>query len=360
MNLFIVVPIWLLVLYFLTKNNKQITQSSLLVRFLVCVPLILFATFRGIEHMNDTASYIQHIKDIPLELGEFLDYLSDRSDKLFYIIIYIFKLLNSNWHFVFFGIATAQILIISRFFKNYSISYLLSILLFVLSSDYTSFILFGMKQGLAIAIFLLVIPFIMQKKWIPAILILLVAAQIHASVYFVIPIIFFINEEPFSKKTFLITFGFIIFLATFSQFSTYIAQLWVEHKGLEFTGNYMVGRGMNATRLVFDIPFLLALFNYKKIQNIKDPFLTICINGSMFHFFISILACLTNAIFVGRFIWYFSLFNYVLLPWELENLFENKDKKLMYPIFIVLYILIYTFLLFYYETINIKQFDLPI
>ena len=149
-------------------------------------------------------------------------------------------------------------------------------------------------------------------------------------------------------------------MATFSQFSTYIAQLWVEHKGLEFTGNYMVGRGMNATRLVFDIPFLLALFNYKKIQNIKDPFLTICINGSMFHFFISILACLSNALFVRRCIWYFSLFNYVLLPWELENLFENKDKKLMYPIFIVLYSLIYTFLLFYYETVGIKQFDLPI
>ncbi|MBQ7257756.1 MAG: EpsG family protein [Abditibacteriota bacterium] len=360
MNLFIVVPIWLLVLYFLTKNNKQITQSSLLVRFLVCVPLILFATFRGTAEMNDTGSYVEHILNTPLNMGEFLDYLSDRSDKLFYIIIYIFKLLNSNWHFVLFGIATAQILIISRFFKNYSISYLLSILIFVLSGDYTSFILFGMKQGLAIAISLLSIPFFMQKKWIPAILIILIAAQIHASLYFIIPLMFFINDEPFSKKTLLITFGFIIFLATFSQFSTFIAQYWADHKGQEFTGDFFMGRGMNATRLVFDIPFLLALFNYKKIQNIKDPVLAVCINGAMFHFFISVLACFTTGVFVGRFAWCFAIFNSVLLPWELENLFENKDKKLMYPIFIVLYILIYTFLLFYYETVGIKQFDLPI
>ena len=54
-----------------------------------------------------------------------------------------------------------------------------------------------------------------------------------------------------------------------------------------------------------------------------------------------IISMFTSGIFIGRLPIYFSLYNYILLPWEIENLFTQRSKKIIYIGLIACYIVFY-------------------
>ena len=54
-----------------------------------------------------------------------------------------------------------------------------------------------------------------------------------------------------------------------------------------------------------------------------------------------VVSMFTSGIFIGRLPIYFSLYNYILLPWEIENLFTERSKKLVYIGLIGFYLLFY-------------------
>ena len=54
----------------------------------------------------------------------------------------------------------------------------------------------------------------------------------------------------------------------------------------------------------------------------------------------------SSGILLGRLPIYFSMYNLILLPWLLRNIFEKKEKDLIYYIMIVCY-----FSFFYYQMV---------
>ena len=92
-------------------------------------------------------------------------------------------------------------LIIMWMFRKYSEDYWFSIFLFVASTDYISWTFNGIRQFTAVVIAYAATPFILKKKYIPSILLILLASTMHQSVLLMIPIIFIIQGKAWNKKT---------------------------------------------------------------------------------------------------------------------------------------------------------------
>ena len=71
-----------------------------------------------------------------------------------------------------------------------------------------------------------------------------------------------------------------------------------------------------------------------------------CVNMSLLSTGIYVVSIFTSGILVGRLPIYFSLYNYILLPWELEYIFTVRSKKILYLLMIGAY------LVFYYYQLN--------
>ena len=56
---------------------------------------------------------------------------------------------------------------------------------------------------------------------------------------------------------------------------------------------------------------------------------------------IYVISMVTSGIYIGRLPIYTSLFNYILLPWELDEMFSFSTRKLMYMIMILSYMVFY-------------------
>ena len=63
--------------------------------------------------------------------------------------------------------------------------------------------------------------------------------------------------------------------------------------------------------------------------------------------FAYILSGFTSGLFLGRIPIYFSLYNYILIPWIIEKTFTKNSVKIIYIALISLY------MLFYYYQVHI-------
>lgn len=57
-----------------------------------------------------------------------------------------------------------------------------------------------MRQWLAVCIVILAFQFVEKRKFVPYLLLCLLAAQFHNSAYFVIPVFFLVQGAPWGKK----------------------------------------------------------------------------------------------------------------------------------------------------------------
>ena len=69
-----------------------------------------------------------------------------------------------------------------------------------------------------------------------------------------------------------------------------------------------------------------------------DQLINLCTNFSLVTAGLYLVSMFTSGIFLGRLPIYTSLYSYILLPWEIENLFIRESKRLMYVAMIVGYL----------------------
>lgn len=75
---------------------------------------------------------------------------------------------------------------------------------------------------------------------------------------------------------------------------------------------------------------------------IDDPIANFCVNMSVISTGIYLISMFTSAIMIGRLPIYFSIYNYILLPWEIKNLFTKRSANLIVA-FVVFFYLLYNF-----------------
>jgi transmembrane protein EpsG len=232
------------------------------------------------------------------------------------------------------------------FFRKYSMNYILSIFLFVASTDYLSWMFNGIRQFMAVTIILFATPFMLKKKYIPAIFIILLASTMHQSALLMIPFMFIAQGEVWNQKTILFIGLSLLAIVFVGQFTNLLDDALANTQYATVVSDYTSWNddGTNPLRvLVYSVPALLAFTGRERIRSEGSALINLCANMSIISMGLYLVSMVTSGIFIGRLPIYCSLYGYILLPWEIENCFTEESHRLAMSMVIVFYMLFYGF-----------------
>ena len=316
---------------------------------LVFIPIFWIVGHRG--NFEDTTAYAISFSRMPDSLSDIPHYISMiQKDKGFYVLSCLIKtFIGSNriWYFTILAIIQGIPLIVV--YRKYSSNYLVSIFLFLASTDYIAWMYNGIRQFTAVTIIFAATTLMLKKKYIPLLIIILLASTVHQSALIMIPIVFIAQGNAWNKKTLFFLFLAVLAVAFVGEFTDIMDDALVDTQYSDMVSSYTSFNddGTNPLRvLIYSIPAIISFVGRKKIQGLKDPLINLCTNMSLVSMGIYIVSMFTSGIYIGRLPIYVSLYGYILLPWEIENIFYDS-KKMIYAAIVGFYLLFYFYQVFY-------------
>lgn len=319
--------------------------------FMAVVTFAIIVFFAGMRTtVGDTSAYIKMFKDYPL-LQNAHDVIFDSSAREpgFRLLSILIKTFISDNYNVWLSIIAiiSGICVMFPLYK-YSCNFGISAFLFMVSCQF-SWMFNGMRQFLVAAIMFSCTGLILKNKTLLYIIIVCILSTIHKSALILIPMYFIAQGEPWNKRTMLFI-GCIVLAMIFTTKFTNLLTDVVEQTDYATSVNEFKATddGTSIIRiLVESIPIILAFIYREKIKDKLTPIIKLSINMSLIASGFYIISKIVNSgILLGRLPIYFSIYNLILLPWLLNNIFEKKEKNLIYYIMIVCY-----FAFFYYQMI---------
>ena len=324
----------------------QEERYSWLFAFIVFMPIIIMAGTRG--NFADTWSYrLTYVKSIPESFHELINYVFNdvTKDRGFSLLSGLIKLIIGNHANLYFWIlAMIQGCILVKIFREYSTNYILSVFLFVASTDYISWMFNGLRQFTAVVIIFAATSLILKRKYLPLIAVILLASTMHGSALIMIPIVFIVQGEAWNKKTLLFILVVLVAIFFVGNFTSLMddALADTQYKNVVSDFTEFKDDGTNPIRvLIYSIPAIISFFGRKKIVESNNTSINICTNMSIISAGLYLVSMFTSGIYIGRLPIYCSLYSYILLPWEIENIFKDHIKVFVYLGVIAGYLVFY-------------------
>ncbi|WP_201548533.1 EpsG family protein [Psychrobacter fjordensis] len=175
-----------LVIFWIVLEKKSLNRTSF---WLPLIILTLFAGARSYRVGTDTGNYTRNFNS---QLN--VEYFRFNEDIEFGYQVLEYALLSVTSSYFWLLTITSLIIVYCylKIIKKYSVNYWFSVFLFITLGVYT-FFFNGLRQGLAMAIFTLAIPYLLEKRLIPYLLVCAVASLFHVTALFIIPFYFIIN-----------------------------------------------------------------------------------------------------------------------------------------------------------------------
>ena len=352
---------WLLIWLFIvgglslvvTPQQEEIVLGRKCVRWhwfyaaLLAAPYVIWAAWRS-NKWGDTAMYQHIFREMPIGLDQMRAYIFGQTKaKTFLAFEYVFKSVVSDSYIVFFFfIALIQIFCIAYIYRKYSRSYWLSMFFFVASTDYMAWMHNGMRQFLAVTIIFFCIPLIVKKKYLLMCVIVLVASLVHSSALIFIPFVFIINGRAWNLRTIAFLASIMVAILFVDQVTGIISNAMVntEYEGdIEYFST--TDDGTNLIRVLFySVPAIMAFVFRPYIDSADDPMINICANMSIIAAGFYLFSSFTSGILMGALPIFFSLANYILIPWLISEVFEPSSAMLLNLSFVGVYLCF-----FYYQ-----------
>lgn len=319
-------------------------RYKLLWAFLIFLPIIIMAGMRG--DIGDTWAYKDMFSKMPQGVSQISHYMTTvKKDKGFYFLSCVIKTLISADSKVYFGIlAFIQGFCLILVYRRYSSNYMLSVFLFLASSDYISWMYNGIRQFTAVVIAFACISLILKDKILKFIILVLMASTIHQSALLLIPFAFVVKGKAWNKKTIFFIIMALIAVTFIGKFTNILDMVLAEtqYKNAVNDWQQFQDNGTNVLRvLVYAVPTILSYIGKRIIWEEDNELINLCVNMSIVSTGLYVVSVFTSGIFIGRLPIYFSLYNYILLPWEIEHLFTKKSQKIVYLGLIGFYLLFY-------------------
>ncbi|MBQ3085575.1 MAG: EpsG family protein [Clostridia bacterium] len=313
----------------LGEKKRRVTPF---IAFVVILPVILMAANRSL-YLFDTGAYHDQFYATPNTFSEFVDFFpSIEKDHGFSVLMYLTKVLPGGDHGMFFLIvAMAQGLCIFYVYRKYSDHYLWCIFLFVASTDAAAWMHNGIRQFLAVTLIFLGTGLLLKKRYVLLILLILFASLFHQSALIMIPIIFVVQGKAWNKRTMLFILGILAAVFFVDQFTGLLDSALEETQYSNVVTDWQEFQddGTNPIRvLVYSVPTIIAFFARKHIAAEENALLNVCVNMSIVSTGLYVLSMVTSGIMIGRLPIFTSLFNYILLPWELDLVLEKNSVRL--------------------------------
>lgn len=302
---------------------------------LLIVYLSLFAGLR--TGYNDTYTYMSGYK----AMQPFPDILTGFSWKLgdnpgFLLLNSLMKMAGfSAQSFVLFY-STVFVVSAVSFLKRYSTSFTLSMFLFVCAHGYL-FSMAAMKQCASVAIGLWAIVYMLKRRWIPFVAIILLASTFHPYIllFLFIPLLRF---RPWSLRTsILLVLTLLAGLTLPNIIGTIIDTASLLGDG--YNAEEFIGEGVNVFRvLVASVPVVLAFLFRRNIGGTASAGREyLFINSSFIYACIMFVGLFGTANYFGRLANYFVLFPAIALP-ILVNSLSMRDRRLLTVMMVVCYL----------------------
>ncbi len=313
---------------------------------LIFLPLIVMAVTRG-NHIGDTGMYISHYEDMPSNFGALSSYYQGLSkDRAYYMLAALIKcIFGGEYEIYFLIVAAIQAYGLVRMYRKYSPSYILAIFLFVVSTDYVSWMHNGTRQFVAVSITLFAADYMLEKKYIPAMIIVLIASRFHQSALLVLPMIFIVQGKPWNSRTIMFIVLILLALIFTNQFTDFLDEALEETQYTNVVTDWQSWNddGTNPLRvLVYSMPAILSFAGLRIIRAENDPVINFATNMSIIAMGLYLVSMVTSGIFIGRLPVYASLYSQgILLPWEIDHLFNRASTRIVKIGMIVLYLAFY-------------------
>lgn len=321
----------------------------------IFIPVILGAALRTTAE-GDTGTYKMMFDQCPNDLSQLTDYVFGAERDIGYAFWEIFfkNCISDNFQlFIAVNAVLCSILLVSVY-RKLSCSYAITIFLFVAGFEYFQWMFNGMRQFMAVCIALSCTEDIINRQYKRIIIPFVIAALLHMSALIIIPCLFFIQGKAFNKRIILFIVGVVfagVVLGRTGQLNDIIAELMQSTQYDSVLDEFYItmDSGTNALRvLVYLVPTILAFLGLRYIRQADDPVINFCVNMSVISSGIYIISMFTSAIMIGRLPIYFSIYNYILLPWEIEHFFEKQSAQIVTVGLVVCY-LVYN----YYQMVGV-------
>ena len=339
-NVFLLV--WLALMYLLSHATNVMRKEQVcgqteyrptwFFAVLVFIPVIWLAAKRS--GFADTAMYLKSFRERPGSLGGLLSFLPQVSkDPGFSFLSGLIKLVVGNRTVLYLGIlAVIQSVLLISVFRKYSPAYMTSIFLFIASTDYISWMFNGLRQFMAVTLIFAATGLMLQRKWIPTILVILVASTMHQSALLMIPVVFIVQGKAWNYRTVLVILGSLLAVLFVDRFTDILDNMMQETQYSNMVSDWeeWEDNGTNVLRVaVYAVPTFLSLIGLRYIRQDGDRLINMCVNMSIISTSLYVISMFTSGIFIGRLPIYMSLYNYILLPWEIEHMFTKQSQKIV-------------------------------
>ncbi len=325
-------------------QGRQVERWGFLPALLLVLPYILWAGFR--QSIGDTALYRKVYMSTVVDFSQIWGiWGSDTKDSGFVILTMLLKAMFGQQDVLYFlVIAIFQMLCVMFVFRKYSQDYLMCMFLFIVSTDYLSWVQNGMRQFFAVCMILVTFGAILKKKYLWVVLTILLASTIHGSALLMLPIVFMVQGKAWNWKMILLLVITACCLPFAKNFEPYINDLLQNTQYDDILTNeiWQEDNGTNILRaLVYSAPAIMSLFCLRALRQTKDPAVHICVNCSIVTAALYALSVVTSGIYIGRLPIYTTLQGYMALPWLIDSLFERRSaglvRRLIYAAYIVFF-----------------------
>lgn len=321
--------------------RKELKKKKAFI-IMVSILLLLIISFRDISVGTDSYAYLKdyQINYNILPFSSFIEFIKEENG--FRIILLILHRLGINWRG--FQILYAALVTISLglFCYKYSDNLFITYLLYVTIGTF-AMSLTGIRQTIAIALVLFIYNLLDNKKYVPALLLYVVASSTHYTALFMI-ILFFLELLIKNKKR---NFSFWIFIGIIIPILSYfftkkildIFSFLLLDK-YKYSGYYTT---LNSTLnpvviIMYSILFLYILTGIILSKNkLTDKDIKFFILSS---FFIGCYLASGTVYMLARLSYYFSPFFIVLLTNNINNFYLNKRSKIVIELLLCLICLI--------------------
>ena len=300
---------------------------------LLVLPYMIWAGFRQ-DHFGDTALYRNMFLGTADDLSGISAVFSDGGkDPGFRTMMIVLRwLLGDGDVWFFLVIAAFQLCAVSLFFRRYAADYWTCVFLFVVSTDYLSWMYNGIRQFCAVAIILAGFPLLIEKRYLPMSLVILLASLFHGSALLMFPVMFVVQGEPWNRKTLLMLLGTAVVIAFVDPAFRLLAELLVNTPYGDVIENeiWVSDDGTSLLRVaIYAAPALLSLIGYRQVRRAHDPVMHICVNCAIVTMALYLISAVSSGVYIGRLPIYTTLPGYAALPWMIDRIFEPRSAKLV-------------------------------
>ncbi|WP_337814350.1 EpsG family protein [Intestinibacter sp.] len=310
--------------------------------------IIFFASLRS--SVADTGAYISMFKSYPSDLSQIDGLLNGVAKRYpgFLVLTVLLKKFTSDYNVWLTIIAVISGICVMIPLYKYSSNFGVSAFLFMASCQF-SWMFNGMRQFLVASIIFACTGLVLRRKFIPYAIIVCLLSTIHTSALILIPMYFIVTGEPWNKRTMLFV-GAIVLAVLFTSKFTGMLEDVVENTDYATSMEEFkeTDDGTSIMRIAVEsVPVIIAFVYRNRIKDKLTPIIKLSINMSLVASGLYVISKIARSgIMLGRLPIYFSMYNLILLPWLIKNIFNKEEKRLVYYIMVVLYIAF-----FYYQMV---------